>query len=151
MNKRKKIRIGIAIGLLLIIGIVGGKLYMTKQTQNQRVAEMANTLRYEGFETEIAKELKEKYPDIKAIRFDGTSKNDKTGFYLSTFYIIADWTTGQPESEYYSDFTGYGSIQDIQNSGYSMGITKLMDKYRGTGKTIDSVLVTYSTGKKKEV
>ena len=44
MNKRKKIRIGIAIGLLLIIGIVGGKLYMTKQTQNQRVAEMANTL-----------------------------------------------------------------------------------------------------------
>ena len=151
MNKRKKIRIGIAIGLLLIIGIVGGKLYMTKQTQNQRVAEMANTLRYEGFETEIAKELKEKYPDIKAIRFEGTSKNDKTGSYWSTFYIIADWTTGQPESEYYSDFTGYGSIQDIQNSGYSMGITKLMDKYRGTGKTIDSVLVTYSTGKKKEV
>ena len=151
MNKRKKIRIGIAIGLLLIIGIVGGNLYMTKQTHNQRVAEMANNLRYEGFETEIVKKLKEKYPDIKAIRFEGTSKNDKTGSYWSTFYIIADWTTGQPESEYYSDFTGYGSIQDIQNSGYSMGITKLMDKYRGTGKTIDSVLVTYSTGKKKEV
>ena len=151
MNKRKKIRIGIAIGLLLIIGIVGGNLYMTKQTHNQRVAEMANNLRYERFETEIVKELKEKYPDIKAIRFEGTSKNDKTGSYWSTFYIIADWTTGQPESEYYSDFTGYGSIQDIQNSGYSMGITKLMDKYRGTGKTIDSVLVTYSTGKKKEV
>ena len=151
MNKRKKIRISIAIGLLLIIGIVGGNLYMTKQTHNQRVAEMANNLRYEGFETEIVKELKEKYPDIKAIRFEGTSKNDKTGSYWSTFYIIADWTTGQPESEYYSDFTGYGSIQDIQNSGYSMGITKLMDKYRGTGKTIDSVLVTYSTGKKKEV
>ena len=151
MNKRKKIRISIAIGLLLIIGIVGGNLYMTKQTHNQRVAEMANNLRYEGFETEIVKKLKEKYPDIKAIRFEGTSKNDKTGFYWSTFYIIADWTTGQPESEYYSDFTGYGSIQDIQNSGYSMGITKLMDKYRGTGKTIDSVLVTYSTGKKKEV
>ena len=112
---------------------------------------MANNLRYEGFETEIVKKLKEKYPDIKAIRFEGTSKNDKTGSYWSTFYIIADWTTGQPESEYYSDFTGYGSIQDIQNSGYSMGITKLMDKYRGTGKTIDSVLVTYSTGKKKEV
>ncbi|CEN27679.1 MULTISPECIES: hypothetical protein [Pseudolactococcus] len=124
---------------------------MTKQTHNQRVAEMANNLRYEGFETEIVKKLKEKYPDIKAIRFEGTSKNDKTGSYWSTFYIIADWTTGQPESEYYSDFTGYGSIQDIQNSGYSMGITKLMDKYRGTGKTIDSVLVTYSTGKKKEV
>ena len=151
MNKRKKIRISIAIGLLLITGIVGGKLYMTKQTHNQRVAEMANNLRYEGFETEIVKKLKEKYPDIKAIRFEGTSKNDKTGSYWSTFYIIADWTTGQPESEYYSDFTGYGSIQDIQNSGYSMGITKLMDKYRGTGKTIDSVLVTYSTGKKKEV
>ena len=151
MNKRKKIRISIAIGLLLIIGIVGGNLYMTKQTHNQRVAEMANNLRYERFETEIVKELKEKYPDIKAIRFEGTSKNDKTGSYWSTFYIIADWTTGQPESEYYSDFTGYGSIQDIQNSGYSMGITKLMDKYRGTGKTIDSVLVTYSTGKKKEV
>jgi|UPI0006819C69 hypothetical protein len=151
MNKRKKIRISIAIGLLLIIGIVGGNLYMTKQTHNQRVAEMANNLRYEGFETEIVKKLKEKYPDIKAIRFEGTSKNDKTGSYWSTFYIIADWTTGQPESEYYSDFTGYGSIQDIQNSGYSMGITKLMDKYRGTGKTIDSVLVTYSTGKKKEV
>ena len=151
MNKRKKIRISIAIGLLLIIGIVGGNLYMTKQTHNQRVAEMANNLRYEGFETEIVKKLKEKYPDIKAIRFEGTSKNDKTGSYWSTFYIIADWTTGQPESEYYSDFTGYGSIQDIQNSGYSMGITKLMDKYRGTGKTIDSVLVTYSIGKKKEV
>ena len=151
MNKRKKIRISITIPLLLVVGIVGGNLYMTKQTQNQRVAEMANTLRYEGFETEIVKELKEKYPDIKAIRFEGTSKNDKTGSYWSTFYIIADWTTGQPESEYYSDFTGYGSIQDIQNSGYSMGITKLMDKYRGTGKTIDSVLVTYSTGKKKEV
>ena len=151
MNKRKKIRISIAIGLLLIIGIVGGNLYMTKQTHNQRVAEMANNLRYEGFETEIVKKLKEKYPDIKAIRFEGTSKNDKTGSYWSTFYIIADWTTGQPESEYYSDFTGYGSIQDIQNSGYSMGITKLMDKYRGTGKTIDSVLVSYSTGKKKEV
>ena len=151
MNKRKKIRISITIPLLLVVGIVGGNLYMTKQSQNQRVAEMANTLRYEGFETEIVKELKEKYPDIKAIRFEGTSKNDKTGSYWSTFYIIADWTTGQPESEYYSDFTGYGSIQDIQNSGYSMGITKLMDKYRGTGKTIDSVLVTYSTGKKKEV
>ena len=47
MNKRKKIRISIAIGLLLIIGIVGGNLYMTKQTHNQRVAEMANNLRYE--------------------------------------------------------------------------------------------------------
>ena len=151
MNKRKKIRIGIVITLLLIIGIIGGKLYMAKQTHNQRVAEMANKLRYEGFETEIVKELKKEFPDIKAIRFEGTSKNDKTGSYWSTFYIIADWTTGQPESEYYSDFTGYGSIQDIQNSGYSMGITKLMDKYRGTGKTIDSVLVTYSTGKKKEV
>ena len=151
MNKRKKIRISIAIGLLLIIGIVGGNLYMTKQTHNQRVAEMANNLRYEGFETEIVKKLKEKYPDIKAIRFEGTSKNDKTGSYWSTFYIIADWTTGQPESEYYSDFTGYGSIQDIQNSGYSMGITKLMDKYDETGKTLNSVLVTYSTGKKKEV
>ena len=151
MNKRKKIRISIAIPLLLVVGIVGGNLYMTKQSQNQRVAEMANTLRYEGFETEIVKELKEKYPDIKAIRFEGTSKNDKTGSYWSTFYIIADWTTGQPESEYYSDFTGYGSIQDIQNSGYSMGITKLMDKYDETGKTLNSVLVTYSTGKKKEV
>ena len=151
MNKRKKIRISIAIGLLLITGIVGGKLYMTKQTHNQRVAEMANKLRYEGFETEIVKELKGKYPDIKKIKFDDTAKNDKTGFYWSTFYIIADWTTGQPESEYYSDFTGYGSIQDIQNSGYSMGITKLMDKYDETGKTLNSVLVTYSTGKKKEV
>ena len=151
MNKRKKIRISIAIGLLLITGIVGGKLYMTKQTHNQRVAEMANKLRYEGFETEIVKELKKEFPDIKAIRFEGTSKNDKTGSYWSTFYIIADWTTGQPESEYYSDFTGYGSIQDIQNSGYSMGITKLMDKYDETGKTLNSVLVTYSTGKKKEV
>ena len=124
---------------------------MTKQTHNQRVAEMANKLRYEGFETEIVKELKKEFPDIKAIRFEGTSKNDKTGSYWSTFYIIADWTTGQPESEYYSDFTGYGSIQDIQNSGYSMGITKLMDKYDETGKTLNSVLVTYSTGKKKEV
>ena len=151
MNKRKKIRISIAIGLLLVIGVVGGKLYMTKQTHNQRVAEMANKLRYEGFETEIVKELKKEFPDIKAIRFEGTSKNDKTGSYWSTLYIIADWTTGQPESEYYSDFTGYGSIQDIQNSGYSMGITKLMDKYDETGKTLNSVLVTYSTGKKKEV
>ena len=68
MNKQKKIRISIAIGLLLVIGVVGGKLYMTKQTHNQRVAEMANKLRYEGFETEIVKKLKEKYPDIKAMR-----------------------------------------------------------------------------------
>ena len=65
MNKRKKIRIGIAIGLLLIIGIVGGNLYMTKQTHNQRVAEMANNLRYEGFETEIVKKLKENIPILK--------------------------------------------------------------------------------------
>ncbi len=150
MNKRKKIRISIAIGLLLIIGIVGGKLYMTKQTQNQRVAEMANTLRYEGFETEIAKELKEKYPDIKAIRFEGTSKNDKTGFYWSTFYIIADWTKGQPESEWSSQID-YTSLQDIKTNGYTMGITKLMNKYDEIGKTVTPVLVTYSTGKKKEV
>ena len=154
MNKRKKIRISIAIGLLLIIGIVGGNLYMTKQTHNQRVAEMANTLRYEGFETEIAKELKEKYPDIKAIRFEGTSKNDKTGSYWSTFYIIADWTTGQPESEYYSDFTGYSSLEDIRTNGYGMSLPELMYKYEETEKTektVTPVLVTNSTGKKKEV
>ncbi|GAX48254.1 hypothetical protein [Pseudolactococcus reticulitermitis] len=151
MSKRKKIIIRIVIGLLVVVGIIGGKMYMAKQTHNQRVAEMANKLRYEGFETEIAKKLKEEFPDIKEIRFEGTSKNSKTGSYWSTFYIIADWTKGQPESEYYSDFTGYGSIQDIQTSGYSMGITKLMDKYDETGKTLNSVLVTYSTGKKKEI
>lgn len=154
MNKRKKIRIRIVVPLLLVVGVVGvvgGKLYMTKQTHNQRVAEMANKLRYEGFETEIVKELKEKYPDIKAIRFEGTSKNDKTGSYWSTFYIIADWTTGQPESEYYSDFTGYSSLEDIRTNGYGMSLPELMYKHDGTGKTVTSVLVTYSSGKKKEV
>src|SRR5574337_253491 len=150
MNKRKKIRIGIAIGLLLIIGIVGGKLYMTKQTQNQRVAEMANTLRYEGFETEIAKQLKKKFPDIKAIRFEVTSQNDKTGFYWLTFHIIADWTENQPESEGYSQIN-YTSIQNIQTNRYAMDLSESMYKYEETGKTVTPVLVTYSTGKKKEV
>ncbi|MGX7047590.1 hypothetical protein RU86_GL001943 [Lactococcus piscium] len=123
---------------------------MTKQTQNQRVAEMANKLRYEGFETEIVKELKKEFPDIKAIRFEGTSRNDKTGFYWSTFHITADWTENQPESEGCSQIN-YTSIQDIKTNGYSMGITKLMNKYDETGKTVTPVLVTYSTGKKKEV
>ena len=150
MNKRKKIRIGIVITLLLIIGIVGGKLYMAKQTHNQRVAEMANNLRYEGFETEIVKELKGKYPDIKKIKFDDTAKNDKTGFYWSTFHITADWTENQPESEGYSQID-YASIQDIQTNGYAMDLSESMYKYKDTGKTVTPVLVTYSTGKKKEV
>ena len=150
MNKRKKIRIGIVITLLLIIGIVGGKLYMAKQTHNQRVAEMANNLRYEGFETEIVKELKEKYPAIKKIKFDDTAKNDKTGFYWSTFHITADWTENQPESEGYSQID-YASIQDIQTNGYAMDLSESMYKYKDTGKTVTPVLVTYSTGKKKEV
>ena len=150
MNKQKKIRISIAICLLLIIGIVGGKLYMTKQTHNQRVAEMANNLRYEGFETEIVKELKGKYPDIKKIKFDDTAKNDKTGFYWSTFHITADWTENQPESEGYSQID-YASIQDIQTNGYAMDLSESMYKYKDTGKTVTPVLVTYSTGKKKEV
>ena len=150
MNKRKKIKISITIALLLITGIVGGKLYMTKQTHNQRVAEMANNLRYEGFETEIVKELKEKYPAIKKIKFDDTAKNDKTGFYWSTFHITADWTENQPESEGYSQIN-YTSIQDIQTNGYSMDLSESMYKYEETGKTVTPVLVTYSTGKKKEV
>lgn len=112
---------------------------------------MVNQLKYETFETEIAKKLKEKYPDIKLIKFEGTAKNDKTGSYWSTFYIIADWTKRQLKTEYYSDFTGYSSIQDIQNSGYSMGLTRLLDRYEETGETINSVLVIYSTGKKKEI
>ncbi len=150
MNKQKKIRISIAICLLLIIGIVGGKLYMTKQTHNQRVAEMANTLRYEGFETEIVKKLKEKYPDIKKIKFDDTAKNDKTGFYWSTFHITADWTENQPESEGYSQ-TDYTSIQAIQTNRYAMDLSESMYKYKGTGKTETLVLVVYSNGKSKEI
>ena len=150
MNKRKKIRIGIVITLLLIIGIVGGKLYMAKQTHNQRVAEMANNLRYEGFETEIVKELKEKYPAIKKIKFDDTAKNDKTGFYWSTFHITADWTENQPESEGYSQID-YNSIQDIKTNGYAMDLSESMYKYKGTGKTETLVLVVYSNGKSKEI
>ena len=123
---------------------------MTKQTHNQRVAEMANKLRYEGFETEIVKELKKKFPDIKAIRFEGTSQNDKTGFYWSTFHITADWTENQPESEGYSQIN-YTSIQNIQTNRYAMDLSESMYKYEETGKTVTPVLVTYSTGKKKEV
>ena len=123
---------------------------MTKQTHNQRVAEMANKLRYEGFETEIVKELKKKFPDIKAIRLEGTSQNVKTGFYWSTFHITADWTENQPESEGYSQIN-YTSIQNIQTNRYAMDLSESMYKYEETGKTVTPVLVTYSTGKKKEV
>ncbi|GHU44207.1 hypothetical protein FACS1894193_12300 [Bacilli bacterium] len=125
-------------------------MYMAKQTHNQRIAEMANKLRYEGFETEIAKKLKEEFPDIKEIRFDDTAKNRKMGFYWSTFQIIADWTENQPESERHS-VINYNNIQDIQTHVYSMILSKSMYKYQGTGKTVTPVLVTYSTGKNKEV
>ena len=123
---------------------------MTKQTHNQRVAEMANNLRYEGFETEIVKKLKEKYPDIKKIKFDDTAKNNKMGFYWSTFHITADWTENQPESEGYSQID-YTSIQDIQTNGYAMDLSESMYRYRGTGKTETLVLVVHSNGKSKEI
>ena len=151
MTKRRKLITRTIIAVLVLVSVVGGKLVMDKQTHNQRVAKMAKKLRDEKFETAIAKKLKEKFPDITEIKFEGTSKNDKTGSYWSTFYLIADWTKGQPKSEYYSDFTGYVSIQDIQNSSYSMGITKLLDKHDETGNTLKPVLVTFSTGKKMDI
>ena len=87
MNKRKKIRISIAIGLLLVIGVVGGKLYMTKQTHNQRVAEMANKLRYEGFETEIVKELKKNFQILKQSGLRGQVKMIKRVFIGQHFIL----------------------------------------------------------------
>ena len=151
MTKRKKLITRTIIAVLVLVSIVGGKLVMDKQTHNQRVAKMAKKLRDEKFETAIAKKLKEKFPDITEIKFEGTSKNDKTGSYWSTFYLIADWTKGQPKSEYHTSLIGYGSIQDIQDESFIYELTKLMSQYRGTGKTLNSVLVTYSTGKKKDI
>ena len=76
MTKRKKLITRTIIAVLVLVSIVGGKLVMDKQTHNQRVAKMAKKLRDEKFETAIAKKIKEKFPDIKKIKFDGTAKND---------------------------------------------------------------------------
>ncbi|MDR1567972.1 MAG: hypothetical protein LBS33_04775 [Streptococcaceae bacterium] len=121
MSKRKKLIIGIVIVLLVIIGIVEGKKYMTEQIHNQRIAERAEKLRTEEFEIAITQKLKEAYPDIKEIRFEATSKNDKTGFYWTTVHIITDWTENQPENVEVGNLQfNYTSLQVIQNEEYAI-------------------------------
>ncbi|MDR0298763.1 MAG: hypothetical protein LBI13_01560, partial [Streptococcaceae bacterium] len=103
------------------------------------------------YETEIAKKVKQEFPDITEIKFVDTSVDSNTGFWVSSFAIRASWTKGMPEEGTHTTsqpFTPERFSQDVY--GISKG-TPLLDKYYETGETTSLIKVDFSVGGKGEI
>lgn len=132
MQKRTKLIIGIGLPLILLTGGIivtqmktPFDIFLTQDFTGKKEREEKQIIE---FEMAIAKQMKEHFPDLLEVKFKATGKHKATGFYSSTFWIIAKWTENQPEEDYFTDFFSYVNVRDIQTS-VSMSLPPLIYKY----------------------
>ena len=129
MNKK---RVFIAIGLLLIVGIVG-KVYMNKNEERKEAEKIE-------VERMSVVALKNTFADIKSVEFEKSVYNEMTGVYA--MYIIM--TNQKNESVSFS-------FNFWENSHETGGYTVENEEVQVEGVTTNKVQVIYSNEEEGEV
>ncbi|MBO0472224.1 hypothetical protein IGL98_000710 [Enterococcus sp. DIV0840] len=121
MNKRITIIVGIVI---VLIGF-GGKLYMDKKAEEKAKEEQRNLLETER---ESAVALKNKYREIKSIKFDKSSGPDRqtmTGAYHMRVTITnKEQQFVEVNLTYWKESHDIGSIDILNKNVQNNGVTK---------------------------
>ncbi|MFC0234473.1 hypothetical protein ACFFIF_10755 [Vagococcus entomophilus] len=130
---KKKKWIWLIIGVIIILGGIGGKVYMDKRAEHSK-KELIEV------ERQSVKALKNTFTDISEVRVERIGFNKMTGFYRLVIVMTNDKGN--------SVFFDYGFIKnDNELSDYSVIDRGVQEK----GITKGSVKVTYSNGEEEEI
>ena len=127
----KRLVIGIAVLISLVMIGIGGKVYMDNREERKAQELLA-------VEKQSVQALKNTFADIAEVKFEGSAKNDMTGSY--GLFVTMKNTKGQ--SVYFS----YGFWKENDDIG-DYGLEN--EEVQKVGITTEKIKVIYTNGKEE--